>query len=328
MKKDIKIGLALGAGAARGWGHIGVIKGLEALGIKPDIVCGASAGALVGAAYASGHVDALERWLRKLRRIDVFRLMDAKFSGGGFIHGRKLAKVLGGPLEDVNIEDLPIPFAAVATELDTGRERWLREGPVIDAVRASIAVPGLFSPVRHDDMWLVDGGLVNPVPVSICRAMGADIVIAVNVNGGLIGTSPYHDNASWYSRPEDADVPRSAEEDKQDNALQRLAARFQLRFKFKLPSLTSSASKQQTPAPGLLDVITASVNIVQDRITRSRMAGEPPDILLTPRLANIRLMEFDRAGEAIDEGLASVDRATDGLKALMAGFRGTTIEQS
>lgn len=304
QQKKPSIGLALGAGAARGWGHIGVIRALEARGIRPDIICGASAGALVGAAYASGHLDGLEKWLRKLKRIDILRLMDAGLTGGGFIQGHKLMKVLGEPIADMRIEELDLPYAAVATELESGRERWLREGPLLEAVRASVAVPGLFTPVLHDGIWLVDGGLVNPVPVSVCRALGAEIVIAVNVNGGLL--THFSDS-----------LQRESENAAQESWFARLAARLQTRFKFKLPALMASSSQKAHEAPGIFDVIAASINIVQDRITRSRMAGEPPDILITPRLAHIRLMEFDRASEAIEEGLASVERNAEQLDYLL-----------
>lgn len=303
--KEQKIGLALGAGAARGWGHIGVIKALEELGIKPDIVCGASAGALVGAAYATGHLDDLEAWLRKLRRIDIFRLLDAQLRGGGFIQGQRVMKVLGGAIKDIKVEDLPISYAAVATELEGGRERWLQEGLILEAVRASIAVPGLFTPVRLQGRWLVDGGLVNPVPVSICRALGADIVIAVNVNGGLVG--------SFSATLQKTGTQGRDTKKETDGALSKLLAKINLRFKFKLPALMAPSAERAAEMPGVFDVLIASINIVQDRIIRSRLAGEPPDILLTPHLAHIRLMEFDRAAEAIEAGRASVARNSDAL---------------
>lgn len=308
------IGLALGAGAARGWGHIGVIKALAELGITPQVVCGASAGALVGAAYVTNHLDRLEAWLRKLRRIDIFRLMDPRLSGGGFIQGQRLMQVLGTPLKDVRIEDLPLPFAAVATELETGRERWLREGMLLDAVRASIAVPGLFAPARWQDTWLVDGGLVNPVPVSVCRALGAEIVIAVNVNGGLVSQFAHVMQEKQHRGNGDS------------GPVATLVAKLNTRFKFKLPALMANADKRAHEPPGMFDVLTASANIVQDRVTRARMAGEPPDILLTPRLAHIRLMEFDRAGEAIEEGAMSVQRNRDALLRLARGERSEYLE--
>lgn len=283
------------------------------MGIRPDIVCGASAGALVGAAYVTGHLDDLEDWLCRLKRVDIFRLMDPRLSGGGFIRGEKLMKVLGKPIADTRIEDLDTPFAAIATLLGSGRERWIREGSILEAVRASIAVPGLFTPVRLGSEWLVDGGLVNPIPVSVCRALGADIVIAVNVNGGLVGQFT-------------ESLERREQQNDKDSVFARLIARLQTRFKFKLPALIAGSSKKEREAPGMFDVIAASINIVQDRITRSRMAGEPPDILLTPRLAHIRLMEFDRASEAIEEGRQSVQRNRDALERLIQTGRPEYID--
>lgn len=300
------IGLALGAGAARGWGHIGIIKELARLGITPHVVCGSSAGALVGAAYVTGNLDRLETWLRKLRRIDIFRLMDARLTGGGFIQGQRLMQVLGKPLGDARIEDLPIPFAAVATELETGRERWLRDGPLLDAVRASIAVPGLFAPARWQNTWLVDGGLVNPVPVSVCRALGADVVIGVNVNGGLMSQFAHN-------------LQEKQQHNGNGGTVGKLFAKLNTRFKFALPALMAGSENRAREAPGMFDVLTASANIAQERITRARLAGEPPDILLTPRLARIRLMEFDRAEEAIDEGVMCVQRSKDQLLRLAKG---------
>ena len=181
----LKIGLALGGGSARGWSHIGVIRALEEAGIEPDIVCGTSIGSLVGAAYAAGELDRLEGWVRSLTWQNVVSLLDVTVTGG-FIKGAKLVEFFGSRFKDTDISKLPKPFGAVATELVTGREVWLREGSVIESVRASIAVPGLFTPVARDGRLLVDGGLVNPVPVSLCRAMGADIVIAVELNADTI----------------------------------------------------------------------------------------------------------------------------------------------
>jgi NTE family protein len=186
MARKPRIGLALGSGSARGWAHIGAIHALEERGIKADIVCGASIGALVGAAYASGQLDRLEQWVTGLAWTKVVRLMDLTWKGG-LIRGARLFTLFGTIFEERNIEDLPIPYGAIATELYSGREVWLRHGKVLEAVRASCAMPGLFTPVVRDNVVLVDGGLVNPVPVSMCRALGADLVIAVDLSWGKLG---------------------------------------------------------------------------------------------------------------------------------------------
>src|SRR5690606_20829651 len=171
QRTKLKIGLALGSGSARGWSHIGIIRVLEEAGIVPDIVCGTSIGSLVGAAYADGQLDFLERWVRALTWQSVIGLLDLSMNGG-LIHGERLFAFLRSHFNDKDVAALPKAFGAVATELITGREVWLREGSVIDALRASAALPGLFKPHQIKGRLLVDGALVNPVPVSLCRAMG------------------------------------------------------------------------------------------------------------------------------------------------------------
>ena len=205
MSRKPTIGLALGAGGARGWSHIGVINALAEAGIRPDIVCGTSMGALVGAAYAAGEIDRLEEWALSLGWREVFGLMDFTWRGG-LIRGKKLFEFMRSRYGLRDIAELPMPYGAVATELDSGREVWLREGHVLDAVRASIAIPGVFAPVLRDGELLVDGGLVNPVPVSLCRALGADIVIAVDLGWAKLGAyreraQPQDDGKpAWWHR--------------------------------------------------------------------------------------------------------------------------------
>src|SRR5215468_2965682 len=182
-----RIGLALGSGAARGWSHIGVIEGLAEAGIEPEVVCGCSIGALVGAAYVAGELPALKDFAQSLTWREIARMLDVRLSGGGLIGGHDIVAFLRKLKISAPITSYSRPFAAIATDLETGREIWLREGPIEEAVRASISIPGILSPARHGHSWLVDGGLVNPVPVSICRALGADVVIAVNLNGDLVG---------------------------------------------------------------------------------------------------------------------------------------------
>lgn len=177
------VGIALGSGAAKGWAHIGVLNGLAAMGIKPDKVAGCSVGALVGAAYAHDHLPELEEWVRSFSSWDVLGLMDIRWRKGGLIGGDKVFDVLQARIGDVNIENLNRPFAAVATDLYSGQEIWFTEGDLRQAVRASCSMPGILAPVRQGDRWLVDGAVVNPVPVSVSRAMGVDVVIAVDLYG-------------------------------------------------------------------------------------------------------------------------------------------------
>ena len=301
-KDKPSVALVLGSGAARGWAHIGVIQELADMGIKPDLIVGASVGAVGGGAYASGNLDQFEEWIANLGRVDIIRLLDAKMTGGGFLQGKSLMGAIEKRIGNPNIEDLDIPYACVATELGSGREVWLREGSLLDACRASIALPGMFAPSRHDtDRLLLDGGLVNPVPVSLARAMGGDLVIAVNLNADLIGRHFFvhesHDHAS------DEDSERLLKEyEEKDTLVAKWAAKMKAGFGVRLDSYISSLRKKESPDPGLFDVIAGSIGIMQDRITRSRMAGEPPDIHITPRLGHIGLMDFDTADESIAEG--------------------------
>jgi NTE family protein len=276
MKKtEPVVGLALGSGSARGWTHIGVIQALENLGVRPQVVAGTSIGALVGAVYVSGQLSEFADWVRRLSLRDVIHLMDLRFSGG-VVKGEKLFGFFQEDYRNPAIEELEQRFVSVATEMRTGRESWLTRGPILPAARASCAIPGLFSPVKFDDRWMLDGGLVNPVPVSAARALGADVVIAVNLNA-QVTTRLSLDARRWEKG-----------EAENDSSLWG-----------KVQAYLSSGSDGE---PGLFDAISASINIMQDRITRSRMAGDPPEITLSPRLSNFALMDFHRADEAIDEG--------------------------
>lgn len=318
-----KIGIALGSGAARGWSHVGVIRALRDMGIRPDIVTGASVGAVVGAALAAGKLDPFADWINGLDRMGVFRLLDAKLSGGGFIQGRALLAAIEKHIGNPDIESLDLEFGAVATELGTGREVWLRKGPLLEAVRASMTLPGLFSPVKMDGHYLLDGGLVNPVPVSLARAMGAQIVIAVNLNGDLVGHDFFAQRDDRYAEPlltsRNAEVEGSENiETESHSALRAWAESLKLNIGTKLDKYVSSTRKEkdEPPDPGLFDVIIGAIDIMQDRITRARMAGEPPDIHITPRLRQIGVMDFDRAEEAIAEGRAATERQRTDLEML------------
>ena len=292
-----KIGLALGSGASRGWSHIGIIKALLQAGIEPDIVCGTSVGAMIGSSYLVGKLEYLENWVLGSSRKDVLKFFKVQLTGPGFVDKDRLGRFLNqyAAGEEHSIENLPKPFAAIATDLANGREVWFQEGGLTEAIRASMALPGLFSAVRHHHRWLVDGGLVNPVPVSTCRALGADIVIAVNLNSDVIGR---HER----KKPE----PTSA---RKKGVLQNLK---QTTLEYSSSILTDN--DKQDGAPGKFASITRSINIVQDRITRSRMAGDPAEVVISPRLAHIGLLEFHRAAEAIEEGEACVQTMLEDIR--------------
>lgn len=284
------VGLALGSGSSRGWAHIGVIRALTELGVTPDIISGTSVGAMVGASYVSGNIEKLEQWACSLTKYEEAKFFDINASLNGFVDIKRFHRFLNENVasDDALIEDYAKNFSAVATDLDSGREVWLSKGSLVQAVWSSISLPGLFPAIQHNNRWLVDGGLVNPVPVSVCRALGADIVIAVNLNGDIVGK---HRRA-----PKDDIEKDSGVAGKLTDLVREYGAPL------------FSNSKNHNPAPGLLDAIAGSVNITQDRITRSRLAGDPPDILLSPKLSHIGLLEVYRACEAIDEGEKCVNR--------------------
>ena len=299
-----RIGLALGSGSARGWAHIGVIEALHEAGIAPDIVCGASIGAFVGAAYVSGQIAALKAFAEALSWREIVGLLDVRLSGGGLIDGKQIVALLHRLKIVAKIEDSPKPFAAIATDLESGREIWLRDGPMDEAVRASIALPGIFSPARHGERWLVDGGLVNPVPVSTCRALGADIVIAVNLNGDIV--EPLKGETAKRMFGGMAPMP--------PEFLRRLANQIPAGIREQAAALAPRLLESAPSRPAYFSVLANSINIMQDRITRARLAGEPPHIMLLPRLRHIGLLEFNRAAEAIAEGAACVEQALPALR--------------
>jgi NTE family protein len=310
-----RIGIAFGSGSARGWAHLGVLRALEERGIQPVAVAGASVGALVAAAAASGQWHALEAWVRTLTRVDVWRLLDTTFRGGGVMRGNRLMQAIGEHITDRQIEALPCAFAAVAADLNSGEEIWLRSGSMLAAVRASSGMPGLFAPFWHQERWMIDGGVVNPVPVSLCRALGADYVIAVNLN------VPVHER--WQTRartePEATDAAPVAQGDSGDNGGTEAGwARFD-RFSELLDGLVESLKPEPSREPGLFDVMAGSIHIMQDHIARSRMAGDPPDLEISPSLGHLQLMDFHRAAETIEVGYQAARRALASLPPVSAG---------
>ena len=306
------IGIALGSGSARGWAHIGVLRALEEMGIRPTIISGCSIGALVGSAYATGQLAQMERWASGLDWKDILSYLDISLLDGGFMRGEKLMQYAQQFIGGYQIEALPLQYAAVATDLENGREVWLREGDLLQAVRASMSLPGLFSPQKRGNRWLVDGGLVDPVPVSLCRAMGADVVIAVNLNGDIVGK---HLRRKHHKAPLDT----LGEAAQQSGLWSKLSDQISNSLQQQKNALMTQLLGDSLHSPGLFDVMASSINIMQDRITRSRMAGDPPDVLISPQLADLGLMEFDQATAAIQEGRDSVERMAFALHSLGVG---------
>lgn len=288
------IGLALGSGMARGFAHIGVLRALARYGIKPDIVAGTSIGAVVGGCYLANKLDTLEEWARGLNRRRIFSYLDFRVRSAGLIGGRRLGAVLEEHFGDLLIEDMKMPFVGIATDLVTGHEIWLRKGRFVDAMRASFALPGIFPPVSLNGRTLIDGALVNPVPVSVCQALGARLTIAIDLNGDMIGKSSKpgtgYQTVLGFDVFGDPHISEQAEE------------------ALGTSSLTKRMFKRDGNSPSLFGVMVSSLNIIQDRLTRSRLAGDPPDVHIKPRIGHIGLLEFERADELIHEGEEAVER--------------------
>ena len=341
LRRKPVVGLALGSGSARGWAHFGVLHALREAGVSPDIICGTSIGSLVGATYAAGEMDAFESWVLGLGKRKVFGFMDFNL-GGGLLKGEKIIEFWRENFVQETMEELGAPFGCVATDLQTGAEVWLRKGSIAEAVRASIALPGLFTPSMRDGRLLVDGGLVNPVPVSLARAMGADIVIAVDLNADIMRKhmKPVDMSATdlkIHTREvkvselhlEDEEppvrlgqIPEALAANAPSVGLTGAWKRSMTSVKTLSSSVMRKGRKQEggeevddSPrVPSLVNVLMASVNIMQMRITRSRMAGDPAEVLIAPRLSHIGLMDFYRGRESIDEGYAATQLALPALR--------------
>ncbi len=293
------IGLVLGGGAARGFAHIGIVRALVAHGVIPDIVVGTSIGAVVGGSYAAGHLDAFEEWARSLRPRNIFGYLDIRLDGSGLIGGDKLAAGLEAAMGKTLIEELPLKFATVATEVRTGHEIWLTHGRIVEAMRASYALPGIFSPVLVGDRWLVDGALVNPVPVSAARALGAEIVIAANLSSDV-----FMHSTTIFSHGPIAGAP--------EPAIEVVPPPKRGLGQFFSPERTIKREFfGGAGRPGISTVMVDAFNIMQDRITRARLAGDPPDLLITPRVGQIGWFDFHRADDLIAHGARAAERAIE-----------------
>ena len=329
------LGLALGSGSARGWAHLGVFRALKELGIEPQVVCGASVGALVGAAWASKRLRLLERWALSLRRRDVLAFLDLNLRNS-LIKGERLYRLFDR-YADLQIESLPRAFATVATDFETGEALYFKSGSVIDAVRASMSMPGLLPPVAVDGRLLMDGGLADPIPVRLCRELGATRVIAVNLNRGIVQSrasrrlAESEPNSLGDAASEDCDKQSSGREsdlpestpralagamevmgDRLDDLKRRVSAAWE-------ESAWSQrfANDEPTPAPpGLYDSLVGALHILQDRVARSRLEQDAPDVELCPELGGIAMLEVYRAEEALAEGYRVTLEAADLLRAL------------
>lgn len=296
--RKVKIGLALGSGAAKGWSHIGVINALERAGIRIDVVAGCSVGALVGAAYACRRLPVLESWVRSFSYWQVIRLMDLSWQRGGLLRGERVFSHVRRLISAEQIEQCAMPFGAVATNLSTGRELWLTEGDLHQAIRASCSMPGLLAPVSWNGYWLVDGAVVNPVPVSLTRALGADIVIAVDLQ---------HDahlmQQDLFSVTPQSEGEGSVQPEGWGGRLRQQVGRM--------------IQRKVNHSPSAMEIMSTSIQVLENRLKRNRMAGDPPDVLLQPFCPQISTLDFHRAQEAIEAGGLSVEKKMDELLPLV-----------
>ncbi|CAG9001562.1 MAG: putative NTE family protein [Candidatus Celerinatantimonas neptuna] len=307
-----RIGIALGSGAAKGWAHIGVLMALEEMGIYPQVVAGCSIGAFVGAIYANRNLSELDEWAKQLTNWEVFKLLDIGFSRGGLIAGKKMFSKADELLGPRLVESSEIPFAAVATELYQGREIWLRRGNMRRAIRASCAIPGLFSPIRWHGQWLIDGAVSNPVPVSLCRAMGATHVIAVDLQ-----SKRFNKNRSAEEPILLHDYHNSQLEEHSESVFSRMMGVGQGYFNSVVGRLGRAKSLHKRKKPNMMSVMSGALDILEDKLKRSRMAGDPPDVLITPQVGDIGLMEFFKAQEAIEQGRQAVRHVSHQLQEML-----------
>ncbi|KEY60797.1 patatin-like phospholipase RssA [Serratia sp. DD3] len=300
--RKVKIGLALGAGAAKGWAHIGVINALKEQGIEIDIVAGCSVGALVGATFATHRLDAMETWVRSFSYWDVIKLMDLSWQRGGLLRGERVFSTVGKLLKIDDIADCSLKFGAVTTNLSTGRELWMTKGNIHQAIRASCSMPGLLSPVWLDGYWLVDGALVNPLPISLTRAMGADIVIAVD----LQHDTHLRKNELFSMHSDNLETDNMAHNDEAGNWRERLRER-----------INKVTQKKVNVTPTVMEIMSASLQMLENRVKRTRMANDPPDVLIQPYCPQISTLDFHRASEAIEAGKLAVEKQIEMLAPLI-----------
>lgn len=291
-----EVSLVLGSGGARGYAHIGVIEELEARGYRIRSIVGSSMGALVGGVHAMGKLAIYRDWACSLQRLDVLRLLDWTLSGGGFIKGDRIIGVLRELIGEIDIEALPIAYTAIAVDLEAQREVWLSRGPLFDAVRASIAIPTVFRPHRHAGRLLVDGGLLNPLPVAPTLRDLSDLTIAVDVNGA-------RETAAEPALP----APDTADEAHRPYA-QRIAA-------FVEQMVRGGESHAEARDPGAFELLSRAFDLMQQTLTRLRLAAQPPDLLISIPRSACMVHEFHRASELIEIGRRRARAALDEQRA-------------
>jgi NTE family protein len=309
LKKTV--GLVLGSGSSRGWAHIGAIEALEEEKIPIDVIVGCSVGAYVGAIYASGSIKSLKEFVLKMNGKKVFSYFDIVLPRSGILDGTKRLRELFSIHTDVkNFSELKIPVMVVATDLETGKKVVLKSGDILDALRASMSMPGLFAPAWVNDRWLVDGGLVDPVPVSVARAMGADIVVAVDLSSGTISKKK---RKKQKTQGEETPVKQAVHK---NELIKKLSAYYET-AEFSFKSKISELFKKEAETPDIIETVTTSIAIMQDRITRINHAVTPPDVLIKPHLGELKMLDFDQVEHTIQEGYNKAKEKIDDIRVML-----------
>lgn len=323
MSSRKTVGLVLGSGASRGWAHIGVIEALEDAKIPIDFIAGCSVGGYIGALYASQSLGNLKEFLLRMDGQKIFSYFDVVFPRSGLLNGSKRVRELFSMHTDAEtFEDLDIPVVMVATDLDRGKKVVLKSGSIIEALRATMSYPGLFAPVRLEDRWLVDGGLVDPVPVGVARAMGAEVIIAVDLNNRIVSRSQNFFESTGSNSQKKVVTKRDETEPHQRNELMRKMAEFYEGVENSLRYKTSELLHRDEGPPDIIETVTTSIGIMQERITRINLAVDQPDILIQPRLGEQKMMNFDQVEHSIKEGYISVQEKLEDIYPLLAKTNG------
>ncbi len=307
-----KVGLVLGSGSSRGWAHIGVIEALQDAGIPIHLVAGCSVGGFVGAIFASGGLEQLKRYVMDMDGESMFSFSDLTLIRSGLLDGdKKLRELFCMHSDKKDFNELEIPLKVVAADMHSGDQVVLDSGDLLKALRASMSYPGLFAPTFHKNRWLIDGGVVDPVPVGVARAMGADIVIAVNLDSELVSRRR-HEKFSAVSEQK----PPQIKNEIRNEFLSKLASRYEAMEKTIRDRLELQKKKEPSP-PGTREVINAAIQLMQDRITRVNFAVNPSDILIKPRLGDLKMLDYDQVEHAIEEGYIATQSKIDDIKMLL-----------
>ena len=311
METEKTVGLVLGSGSSRGWAHVGAIEALEEAGIPIHVIAGCSVGSYVGAIYASGGLASLKQFILQMDGKKMFSYFDVILPRSGLLDGtKKLREFLSGHTDAETFDDLSVPLKMVATDLASGDKVVLDSGDLFAALRATMSMPGLFAPTRLKGRWLVDGGLVDPVPVGVARAMGADVVIAVDLNSGLVSRQKQRSLAR--KAPPKA-VPPPEYSNELARKLSDHYASAESTFKQKIRSFL----KSDDPCPDIMETVSGAIGIMQERITRINLAVEPPDILVQPRLGEMSMMDFGQVDKAIEEGYQGVKDHLEDIRMML-----------